>query len=495
MISTSDGDMRDYSRLYNEYTVDKAQTQFPQVNWTNFFTGVTSANSSGDEPPTDKFDQRFILIQAQMYLPKLNDWLKSYTQDQTKLKDLVNYLIFRLVSPYMLFAGPPMEFSRTRLPEQKSSRKMKSFGDLSLPASFTGKSNDDLTEQETNCANFIMNMLPYVSGRLYVDGSFPQEAHPDVAIMTGNVLAAFKGMLSGLSWMDEQSVLRAFNKIDNMIPNVAYPDFEQNDQQLDEYYAEFIRLTKDVDSKQYEAFFQYVKILVRYQMRSMFIQVLQPGNRFDFLMSPAVVNDWYQPERNSITFTAAQLAPPFYAIDYPKSVNYGAFGATIGHEMTHGFDDEGVQYDYNGTLHTWMSDKSQVGFKDMAQCVVDEYNKFCYTKACVNGVNTQGENIADNGGLKAAYQGYKAYTFSHGEEDPLPDFPELSNDQIFFIAYGYSWCGQFSEKFLTRLLLTNPHSPYPPRVNGVVKNMPQFGEAFKCKKGDPMYPKDFCDVW
>jgi len=338
-------------------------------------------------------------------------------------------------------------------------------------------------------------MLPYVAGRLYVDSSFPNIARGDVALMAGNILASFKGMLSGLPWMDEDTVLRAYKKIDSMIQNVAYPDFQQDDAQLDEYYKELIKLTKDIDSTQYEAFFLYVKTLVAYQIRSMFRQVLEPGNRYDFLMSPAIVNDWYQPERNSISFPAAQLVTPFYDFEFPKAVNYGAFGATIGHEMTHGFDDEGVQYDYNGTLHTWMTPKSQVGFKKMAQCVVDEYSGFCYPQACVSGVNTQGENIADNGGLIASYQAYKAWEFSHGAEGRLPDFPTYTMEQIFFIAYGYSWCGQFSDEYLTRQLLTNVHAPYQERVNGVVQNFPKFGEAFKCKDNTKMYPKAHCDVW
>jgi predicted metalloendopeptidase len=501
MISTPDEDERNSSQQYNSYTVDRASIEFDSLDWTNYFAGLTAANSSGDEPPTDKFDQRFILTESKLYLPKLNRWLKTYNQDPSKLKNLINYLIYRLVSPYMLFAGPPLEDTKPmHAGETMPNKKMKTFGDLSfLPQALPSlsSSTNDVSDHEKNCANFIMGFAPYVAGRLYVDSSFPNEARADVAIMVGNVLAAFKGMLSGLDWIDEQSILRAYNKINNMIQSVGYPDFEQDDRKLDEYYKELIRLTKNVDPSQYEAFFLYVKTLVAYQMRTMFSQVLKPGDRYDFLMSPAVVNDWYQPERNSITFPAAQLAPPFYGFDFPKAINYGAFGATIGHEMTHGFDDEGVQYDYDGTLHTWMSAQSQIGFKKMAQCVVDEYNGFCYpeTGACVSGVNTQGENIADNGGLKAAYQAYKAYTFSHGDEQPLPDFPNLTNDQIFFIAYGYSWCGQFSNEYLTRQLLTNAHAPYGPRVNGVVKNFAQFGQAFQCNKGDEMYPKTSCDVW
>lgn len=206
-----------------------------------------------------------------------------------------------------------------------------------MPRHLLTNSDDGITEQEGNCANFIMGMLPYVAGRLYVDSSFPGEARNDVALMVGNVLAAFKGMLSGLPWMDEDSVLKAYRKIDNMIQNIAYPDFQQDDAQLDQYYQEFIDLAKHVDSSQYEAFFIYVRILVAYQMRSMFREVLSPGNRYNFLMSPAVVNDWYQPEMNSITFPAAQLVSPFYDFGFPKVCMHGSNHAPFVAPPSHAF--------------------------------------------------------------------------------------------------------------------------------------------------------------
>lgn len=169
----------------------------------------------------------------------------------------------------------------------------------------------------------------------------------------------------------------------------------------------------------------------------------------------------------------------------------------MGHELSHGFDDQGIQFDWNGTLNTWMTPHAEAGFDQMAQCVVDQYSHFCYPElqTCINGITTQGENIGDNGGIKAAYRAYQAYVASHGAEKPLPGLEQFTMNQIFFLAYGQVWCGEYSEDTLLRQLLTDPHSPGKDRVIGAIQNFPKFGEAYGCKKGDPMYPVNACDVW
>jgi len=243
------------------------------------------------------------------------------------------------------------------------------------------------------------------------------------------------------------------------------------------------------------AYYKYNSEVVKFAQVVLFQKLKQPGDRTEFGMSSAIVNAWYQPIRNSITFPAAILNQPFYRYDFPQAVNYGGLGVVMGHELSHGFDDQGVQFDWDGTLRTWMTPLAESGFTKMAQCVVDEYSKFCYPQACINGITTQGENIGDNGGLKAAYRAYEAYTASHGEEKRLPGLETFTMDQIFFLSFGQVWCGSFSEDALTKQLLTNPHSPGRDRVLGAVQNFAKFGEAFNCKKGDPMYPVNACDVW
>jgi endothelin-converting enzyme/membrane metallo-endopeptidase-like protein 1 len=316
--------------------------------------------------------------------------------------------------------------------------------------------------------------------------------------MINNVLSAFSSSLSGLRWMDNPSALSAFKKVQGLLRNVAYPDFQQNNTQLDQFYQSFNDAAETISVDGPQALFDYIKQIVLFNQKSNLLQLRQTGDRDAFLMSPAVVNAWYQPERNSITFPAAILNQPFYRYDFPFAVNYGALGVVMGHELSHGFDDQGIQFDYDGTLHTWMTPHAEEGFDKMAQCVVDEYSKFCYPGiACINGIRTQGENIGDNGGLKAAYRAYKAYTNSHGEEPRLPGLESFTMDQIFFMSYGQVWCGSYSDEVLRKQLLTNEHSPGKDRVLGAVRNFPKFGEAFNCKLGDPMYPypADACDVW
>jgi len=353
----------------------------------------------------------------------------------------------------------------------------------------------EITDRQSKCVSYLTDNMPYAAGRLYTDSYFPEQNRDDVMVMINNVLSAFSSSLSGLRWMDNPSALRAFQKVAGLVRNVAYPDFQEDDKQLDEYYKELIEAVKSIHPEDPQAYFDYVQKAVLFKGQFMWEGLKKMGDRKEFLMSPAVVNAWYQPERNSITFPAAILNEPFYRYDFPQAVNYGALGVVMGHELSHGFDDQGIQFDFDGTLNTWMTSTAELGFDKMAQCIVDEYSGFCYPQGCINGIHTQGENIGDNGGLKAAYRAYKAYTASHGEEKSLPGMETYTMDQIFFLAYGQVWCGSYSDDALTRQLLTNEHSPGKDRVIGAVQNFPKFAEAFKCKLGDPMYPKNACDIW
>jgi len=383
----------------------------------------------------------------------------------------------------MQFAGP--ELSEIFINFRK---QIKIEGDVVL--------DESSDERQPQCVSYVVENLGFAAGRLYIDRNFDAKVRDDVTVMINNVLSAFSSSLSGLHWMDNESALKAFQKVAGLVRNVAYPDFQQNDQQLNAFYGDLIESTKSIKSDDKHALFEYARRVVIFQAKSLFDKLKENGDRKEFGMSPAIVNAWYQPERNSITFPAAILNEPFYRYDFPQAVNYGGLGVVMGHELSHGFDDQGVQFDSDGALHTWMSPHAQKGFDQMAQCVVDEYSKFCYPQiGCIDGTTTQGENIGDNGGLKAAYRAYKAYTASHGEEAPLPGLESLSMDQIFFLAYGQVWCGSYSDDSLTRQLLTNPHSPGKDRVQGALQNFPKFAEAYKCKKGDPMYPTNACDVW
>ncbi|GMR61677.1 hypothetical protein PMAYCL1PPCAC_31872 [Pristionchus mayeri] len=201
---------------------------------------------------------------------------------------------------------------------------------------------------------------------------------------------------------------------------------------------------------------------------------------------------------NSIIFPKGILQDPFYSPDYPLATIFGGIGAFSGHEVTHGFDDQGVQWDGIGALKEWMTADSQKSFNEMAQCVIDEYSSFCpFPSVCLNGVNTQGENIADNGGIQVAYKALKAYESLNGADPRLPGFGSpFTSDQLFFLTFAQMWCEpeKTKDEYET-YIATDVHSPALYRVLGTLQNFPAFKNAFNCPANTPYTPDKHCNVW
>jgi predicted metalloendopeptidase len=211
-------------------------------------------------------------------------------------------------------------------------------------------------------------------------------------------------------------------------------------------------------------------------------------------MTPQTVNAYYNPELNEIVFPAAMLQPPFFDPNADDAVNYGAIGAVIGHEISHGFDDQGAQYDGDGNLRDWWTKRDHANFKAKTQMLVKQYSAFSPVKGYkVNGELTLGENIADNSGLAIAY---KAYKLSLGGK-PAPVIDGFTGEQRFYQGWAQSWRTKMRDAELIRLVTTNPHAPDEIRANGSLRNQPGFYEAFGVKKGDKMYlaPKDRVIIW
>jgi endothelin-converting enzyme/putative endopeptidase len=204
------------------------------------------------------------------------------------------------------------------------------------------------------------------------------------------------------------------------------------------------------------------------------------------------VNAYYNPLENNINFPAGILQPPFYDAKADAAVNYGAAGSVIGHELTHGFDDEGRQFDAQGNLNDWWTPEDAKAFEERAACITDEYSNFtAVDDVKVNGKLTLGENAADNGGVRIALISYLA-SLTPTSRKTLDGF---SPEQRFFVSYGQSWCENARPERLRMLAQTNPHAPPKFRVNGVVSNMPEFQKAFSCKADAPMVRKNACRVW
>ncbi|CAG7724758.1 unnamed protein product, partial [Allacma fusca] len=217
-----------------------------------------------------------------------------------------------------------------------------------------------------------------------------------------------------------------------------------------------------------------------------------------WLTYPGVVNAFYIPQYNSITFPAGILQPPLYRSRGPESINYGGIGVVIGHEITHGFDDQGSQFDDEGNAKDWWTEEILRRFLEKAQCIIDQYSGFETEVGNVNGDLTSGENIADNGGVRQSYLAYQNWIKNNNggqEELRLPGLEQITPDQLFFLGYGNIWCESITLEALQNQLLGDPHSPARFRVLGALHNSATFAEKWGCPVGSPMNPSDKCVLW
>lgn len=238
-----------------------------------------------------------------------------------------------------------------------------------------------------------------------------------------------------------------------------------------------------------------------FSLRKNLERKISSPNKTEWEMTPPAVNAYYAPTKNQIVFPAGILQAPFYDINYPKSLNFGAMGVVMGHELTHAFDDQGREYDKEGNLHQWWRNKTIWHFVQRIQCFIDQYGNYTIDtsnsdgeKVHVNGKQTLGENIADNGGLKAAFHAYEAWIRSHDPELPLPGV-NLTSKQLFFMGFSQVWCSVNTDEALRLQLLQDPHSPSIYRVIGTLSNSDDFAREFNCPKGSRMNPENKCDVW
>jgi len=219
----------------------------------------------------------------------------------------------------------------------------------------------------------------------------------------------------------------------------------------------------------------------------------KPVDETEWLMTPPTVNAYYMPSMNDINFPAGILQPPFYDFSKDAAVNFGGIGVVIGHEMTHGFDDQGSKYDGHGNVVEWQTPADRTAFTERTDCEVKEYGSFETVPGVkLNGRLTLGENTADNGGLRIAYL---ALMNTLAKDAAAREIDGYTPVQRYFLAFGQVWCENVREQSARNSALTDPHSPGRWRVNGAVQNFDEFGKAFSCKKGSPMYPENSCRVW
>jgi putative endopeptidase len=311
-------------------------------------------------------------------------------------------------------------------------------------------------------------------GKAYVAQAFGPEAKARMAEMVDNLQSALSERIAGLDWMSDATKAAAQKKLAAITKKIGYPD------KWRDYTALAIDATKSAAED--------LRLASAFEQHRVWKQIDTPVDRLEWGMSPSTVNAYYNPSYNEIVFPAGILQPPYFDPTADDAMNYGSIGSVIGHEMTHGFDDEGRKFDADGNLKMWWTDTDDEHFKAKAQRVVDQFNGYVGVDTLhVNGALTLGENIADLGGLKIAFDAYQRYLQKHGREDLDGFTPE----QRFFIGYAQEWRNKMRPETMRTQILTNPHSPNFWRVNGPLSNSLEFRKAFGCKEGDAMVrPED-----
>jgi len=328
------------------------------------------------------------------------------------------------------------------------------------------------------CVTATEQALGESLGRLYVARAFTGRSKEIATAMIGDIATAFAESLPRLAWMDETTRAAALVKKGTLGMRIGYPDA----------WRDYSRLAIARGDH-----FGAALAARRFEVARLLAQVGSPVDRAEWPMDAQVVNASYNPLQNTFTYPAGILQPPFFHKDYPDAMNLGGIGYVMGHELTHGFDDQGSKFDADGALADWWTPASLDGFAARTACVRDQYASYEIAPGVkVNGELTLGENIADNGGLKQAWQVLQKRQRERGEG---PAIAGLTEDQLFFVAAAQVWCTEATPEAERLQAQTDPHSPSRFRVVGPMVNHPGFAQAFHCPAGAPMNPAAKCEVW
>ncbi|XP_066526827.1 membrane metallo-endopeptidase-like 1 isoform X2 [Hoplias malabaricus] len=454
---------QDVTLLYNKIKLYDFHTTFTLngFNWTRFMVGVLSEVFITVKPDEE------VVVYCTPYLQKLGEVLARYSK-----RTLRNYLTWHLVIDRV--SSLSQRFKDARSQYKKSVYR-----------------NTKVDARWRDCVRYVQNTMENAVGALYVKKTFAGESKRMVRDLISRIQEAFVETLDELSWMDDQSKKMARDKAMAIKYQIGYPDFilEEENDKLDLEY-QHLNFSEDT---YFENMLQNLHAAAQKSLR----KLREPVNNDFWMTGVAVVNAFYSTNRNQIVFPAGILQPPFYSKEQPQALNFGGIGMVIGHEITHGFDDNGRKFDRDGNMLNWWSNFSAKNFRAQSECMVQQYGSFKWDLAGgqnLSGVSTLGENIADNGGIRQAYKAYKKWREAEGEEPCLPGL-DLNNEQLFFLNFAQVWCGKYRPEYANQIIRTDSHSPLDYRVLGSLQNFNAFSEAFHCKPGSPMNPPVKCRVW
>ena len=455
----------------NAKTVMKVETELAKV----------SLNRTEQRDPT-KVYHKMSMADLQKLIPAFA-WNQYLTTIQPPSFDSLNVAEPDFVKGMNeLIAGNDLDTLKTYLRWQAlrgaSSMLPKAFVDEDFD--FYGKTlrgAKELRPRWKRCVQYTDNDLGEALGQAYVAETFPPDAKARALKMVHELEAALQQDIAELSWMTPETKKQALEKLSRIDNKIGYPDKWRD-------YGSLNIVRGDAMGNSVRA--------NRFEFNRQLNKIGKPVDRNEWGMTPPTVNAYYNPLENNVNFPAGILQPPFYDQKADDAVNFGGIGMVIGHEMTHGFDDEGSQFDADGNLKNWWTPTDKQQFDKLEQCLVNEYDDFVVVDDVhIKGKLTLGENTADNGGLRISHMALLDVLGT----TPSKEIDGYTPEQRFFLSFGQIWCNNETPQQARLLALSNEHADARYRVNGVVSNMPEFAKAFGCKPNSPMVRKPACRVW
>ena len=440
----SNVELRDPEANYNKMSMEQLKNDYPSFEWDTFLSGYGLK------------DVKEIIIGQPNSLKESADVIATLPIDKQRI-----YLQWKVIDDAATTLSDEIEaqnfdfFSRTMRGVQEQQPRWK------------------------RAVNVVGGVLGEAVGQMYVEKYFPAEAKARMQELVANLQKVLGERIQNLDWMSEATKAKALEKLSTFTVKIGYPDkwkdYSNLDIKNDSYYENAKRASK-------------------WYIEDMMSRYGKPVDRDEWFMTPQTVNAYYNPTTNEICFPAGILQYPFFDMNADDAFNYGAIGVVIGHEMTHGFDDQGRQYDKDGNLKDWWTEEDAQKFTDRAQVIIDFFNSIEVTDGLHgNGSLTQGENIADHGGLKIAYQAFKKAT----QDNPLPVKDGFTPEQRFYIAYATVWGQNITEAEIRNRTKSDPHALGKWRVDGALPQIDTWYEAFGITEKDPMYiaPEKRVNVW
>ncbi len=441
--SMSRVERRDPDKTYNKRTRKELQASTPNFNWDNYFNAIGA-------PAFDDLN-----VGMPDFIASLNKVILN-----TDLETIKDYLKWKIIRS-----------SASMLSDELSTESF----------NFYGKYLYGQEAQQPRWRRVLSNTsdcLGEAIGQLYVEKHFPAEAKERMLNLVGNLRVALGERIKQLDWMSDETKAKALHKLDCFNVKIGYPDKWKD-------YTEY-EVTPD-------SYFENVHRAIRFESKKDIAKIGKPVDKDEWFMTPQTVNAYYSPDMNEIVFPAAILMPPFFNMDADDAVNYGGIGVVIGHEMTHGFDDQGCKYDEKGNLNNWWTEEDATKFAERTQQLVKLFNEFEVRGNQINGELTLGENIADLGGLNIAWDAYQMTDEAKANQS----IDGFTPAQRFFISYGTIWRNNSRDQYLERQVVTDVHSPAEARVNRTLGSMPHFYEAFEILPENKMYiaPEERAVIW